>query len=185
MSNVIRFALALTLLSALSAFAFGQSAVTGAVSGTVSDPSGAVIPNAAVSLLSAGTNREETATTEAEGRFKFTNLQPGLYMLTVKAAGFSNYKQDQITVEVGRTTSIEAVLKLGGAEATVEIVAADASTDSSASSVRSSVSCWSVSCWSVILLNFLVQESAILVCCTGQVSLSTRRHRPTKTEHPP
>lgn len=114
---------ALLLLLALSTLALAQSAVTGAVGGTVSDPSGAVIPNATVTLTSADTNKEETATTGVEGRFRFTNLQPGTYTVLIKAAGFSGYKQERIIVEVGRTSTIDAALKVGGADASVDIVA--------------------------------------------------------------
>src|SRR5215510_11321224 len=104
--------------------AMAQSAVTGAIGGSVSDPNNAAIPNAKVTLKNLDTNREESATTDAEGRYRFTNLQPGSYHLTISATGFSEYKQDRIAVEVGRTINLDSTLKVGGTEATVEIVAA-------------------------------------------------------------
>ncbi len=113
----------LLLFVAMAAGAFAQSAVTGAVSGTVMDPSNAVIPNAAVTLVNSGTNKEEMATTEADGRFKFSNLQPGIYTLTIKTSGFADYRQEMITVEVGRTTTVDAGLKVGGAQAEISITA--------------------------------------------------------------
>ncbi len=100
-----------------------QSAVTGAIAGSVTDPNNATIANATVTLRSLGTNREETVTTGNEGRFRFTTLQPGIYNLTIKATGFTDYKQEQILVEVGRLTDIDATLKIAGAEATVEVIA--------------------------------------------------------------
>ncbi len=116
-----RLAVATLLIVVIGAFAFGQSAVTGAVAGSVKDPSNALVPNASVTLLSLGTNKEETATTGTDGRFRFTNLQPGLYSLAVKAAGFSEYKQEPLTVEVGRITTIDAALKVAGATSVVEV----------------------------------------------------------------
>jgi Carboxypeptidase regulatory-like domain len=104
--------------------AMAQSAVTGAIGGSVSDPNNAAIPNAKVTLKSLDTNKEENATTDAEGRYRFTNLQPGSYHLTITATGFAEYKQDRIQVEVGRTANIDSTLKLGSTEATVEVVAA-------------------------------------------------------------
>src|SRR5262245_34003691 len=113
----------LFLFLAVSTAALGQSAVTGAISGTVSDPSNAVVPNATVTLLNVGTNREETAATEGDGRFRFTNLQPGSYTLTIKTSGFADYKREQIIVEVGRTSAVEATLQVSGAQSEVSIVA--------------------------------------------------------------
>src|SRR5262245_65607413 len=104
--------------------AMAQSAVTGAIGGSVSDPNNAAIPNAKVTLKSLDTNREESATTDAEGRYRFTNLQPGSYHLKISATGFAEYKQDRLVVEVGRTVNVDSTMKVGGTEATVEIVAA-------------------------------------------------------------
>lgn len=100
-----------------------QSAVTGAISGTVTDPTNAVIPNASVVLRSQDTNKEETTVTNGVGIYRFTNLQPGSYAITVTASGFGEYKQERIIVEVGRTTNADASLKVGGAGETVNIVA--------------------------------------------------------------
>ena len=108
---------------ALSSTAFGQSAVSGAINGTVTDASNAVIPSATVTLLSLGTNREDTVTTESDGRFKFDNLQPGAYTLTVKLPGFTDYKQEQIPVEVGRTTTVNPTIQVGGAVSEVSVLA--------------------------------------------------------------
>jgi Carboxypeptidase regulatory-like domain len=103
--------------------AMAQSAVTGAIGGSVNDPNKAVVPNATVTIRSLDTNKTETATTNAEGLFRFTNLQTGRYELIITASGFAEYKQEQVVVEVGRLISIDATMKVGGTEATVEIVA--------------------------------------------------------------
>src|SRR5205807_1447637 len=123
MKNTLILCLLLSSAFILCTNAYPQSAVTGAISGTVSDPTKAVVPNAMVVLVSSATSKEETATTETAGRFRFTNLQPGLYTLTIKAAGFSDYKEDQVLVQVGRTTMIDAGLQVGGAQAEVSVVA--------------------------------------------------------------
>ena len=123
-----RFSFALILLACSLVLtvstAMAQSAVTGAIGGSVSDPNNAAIPNAKVTLKNLDNNREESATTDAEGRYRFTNLQPGSYHLTITATGFAEYKQDRLVVEVGRTVNVDSTMKVGGTEATVEIVAA-------------------------------------------------------------
>jgi hypothetical protein len=119
----IRLALATVLIVVTSVFAVAQSAVTGAVAGTVTDQSNAVIPNAAVALRNTGTNWEESTVTTAEGRFRFVNLQPGTYSLSVKATGFNEYRQETIAVEVGRIVTIDASMKVGGTANVVEISA--------------------------------------------------------------
>jgi hypothetical protein len=125
--NSVRFA-CLAILFAFTvacagSLALAQSAVTGAVGGGVADPNNAAVANATVTLRSADTNKTETATTGSDGRFRFTNLQPGVYVLTISATGFSEYKLDQVIVEVGRLSNIDAVLSVGAATSAVDIVA--------------------------------------------------------------
>src|SRR5262245_13834758 len=111
------------IVISLSAMAYSQSSVTGAISGMVADPSSAVIPSAMVTLLNVGTNKEEMVTSDEAGRFRFSNLQPGTYTLTIKTAGFADYKQEQIGVEVGRTSTVDVTLQLVGTQAEVNIIA--------------------------------------------------------------
>ncbi len=125
--NSVRFA-CLAILFAFTvacagSLALAQSAVTGAVGGAATDPNNAIVANATVTLRSTDTNKTETATTDSEGRFRFTNLQPGVYVLTITATGFSEYKLDTVIVEVGRLSNIDAVLSVGAATSVVEIVA--------------------------------------------------------------
>ncbi|MBS1786713.1 MAG: TonB-dependent receptor [Acidobacteria bacterium] len=121
--SLFALTLAVALLATMSAIGFGQSAVSGAISGTVTDPQNAVVPGATVTIRSLGTNKEETATTGSEGSFKFSNLQPGTYAVSVKATGFADFKVEQLIVEVGRASFVEATLKVAGAGETVQIVA--------------------------------------------------------------
>ena len=113
MSKFVKLSFVLSLIFGLSAIAFGQSTTTGAIGGVVSNPSDEVVPNASVLVKSAGTNKEDTATTDDQGRFKVQNLTPGFYSVTINSAGFSPYSQERVVVEVGRETTLNALLTIG------------------------------------------------------------------------
>src|SRR5688500_4500643 len=82
---------AFTVASAGS-MALAQSAVTGAVGGAATDPNNAAVANATVTLRSMDTNKTDSVTTDSDGRFRFTNLQPGAYAITTTATGFAEFK---------------------------------------------------------------------------------------------
>jgi outer membrane receptor protein involved in Fe transport len=113
---------AAVMLFALSAVAFGQTE-TGQIIGKVSDPNGAVVPGANVTVKSVETGAERTATTNDEGSYTVTNLQPGLYEISVQAANFARSTQ-RIQLSVGAKTSVETVLSVTEiAAGTVDVVA--------------------------------------------------------------
>ncbi len=116
----MQWAVACTLLAGGGA-AFGQSAVDGAIGGTVSDRSGAVIPNAKVVVRSNGTNAEQTLTADESGFFRAIHLQPGLYTLMVSAPGFDTFKSNNVTVTVGSLTDPHLALGVGSETTTVEV----------------------------------------------------------------
>ena len=103
-----RAASALALVALCVAFGGGrvaaQSTTNGAIGGFIKDPNGAVVANATVTVRNKETNREGTATTDDEGRFRVVELQPGNYVITVNASGFGAYTRDPVVVEVGRVT---------------------------------------------------------------------------------
>src|SRR5579862_2191957 len=106
------------LVLALIAFAFApsllaQSAGTGALTGTISDPSGAVVPNVTVTLTSSDTNQVRTATTGADGGYKFALLPPGTYRLRFGAAGFKTAEVSGVTVNVTETPVLDRALEVG------------------------------------------------------------------------
>lgn len=112
MSKFVKLAFVLSFILGLSAIAFGQSTVTGAIGGVVTNPNKEVVPNASVTVRNTGTSKEDSATTDDQGRFKVANLQPGTYTVTINGSGFSAYTQD-VTVEIGRETTINAGLSIG------------------------------------------------------------------------
>ncbi|HXG85555.1 MAG TPA: TonB-dependent receptor [Pyrinomonadaceae bacterium] len=102
---------------------FAQSTVTGGINGKVTDPQGAVLPNATVTVTNVGTNKTATDTTNDDGGYRFSNLQPGTYKISITAAGFANFLQERIIVEVGQVTSIDVPLGVAGQTAQVEVTA--------------------------------------------------------------
>jgi hypothetical protein len=122
MYKSLRFSLAALLLVLMSALAvMAQSTVTGAIEGVVMNPNKEVVPGASVTVRNIGTNNEETATSDGEGRFRVVNLQPGTYSVTVNSQGFSPFNQEKVVVEVGRVTSLEVPLSVTGVSGTVQV----------------------------------------------------------------
>src|SRR5438309_6586768 len=72
------------------------SSVTGSISGTVRDPSGAVIPSATVTALNTGTGISQSVETDAVGFYAFPVLPVGVYEITIKHAGFKEYRQTDL-----------------------------------------------------------------------------------------
>src|SRR4051812_48602341 len=102
------------LMLAMSLFgvtAYAQSTTDGAIGGTVTDQSGAVIPGATVKAINIGTNASATATADATGRYRIIQLRPGTYKLEVSSGNFTPYTAQGLIVEVGRVTTIE--VKMG------------------------------------------------------------------------
>lgn len=99
--------------------ASAQSTTDGAIGGTVTDQSGAVVPGAEVSAENLGTNIKASGTTDEVGRYQIIHLQPGFYSLEITSAGFAAFKALRVTVEVGRTTTIDAKLNVKAASETV------------------------------------------------------------------
>ncbi|HEY5162710.1 MAG TPA: TonB-dependent receptor, partial [Terriglobales bacterium] len=115
------FAILLCVLLAVS-IAAAQTSTTGQIAGTVKDPTGAVVPNAKLTLVSAAGGQQE-ATADAEGRFRFPLLVPGEYTLTAEAAGFRTATYQAIKVNVTETAQISVPLALQSATETVTISA--------------------------------------------------------------
>lgn len=96
---------------------------TADIVGTVSDASGAALPNATVTLKSLATNQSRVATTDASGNYIFTLLQPGHYSITVSSAGFKASNVADLGVEAGDRARSDLKLQLGDVNETVNVEA--------------------------------------------------------------
>jgi len=101
------------LLLACAAPSSAQTAETGALTGTVTDPSGAVISGASITLTSTATGQTRTTTTDANGSYKFSFLQPGTYAVTFSASGFKTAQVPSVTVNVTETPVLNRSLEVG------------------------------------------------------------------------
>ncbi len=106
---------ALLMISAV----YGQQE-TGTITGTVTDPTGAIVPNAKVSVKNVATNAVRNATTNSNGQYTITNLQPADYTLIVEAPGFTNF-QRTTNVAVGSRVGQDVQLSIGQTGTTVEV----------------------------------------------------------------
>lgn len=98
----------------------GQTIVTGALTGVVSDPSGAVVSGANVSLTEVATRDTLNTITGTAGAYQFPLLKPGDYSLTVEHAGFQKSVQ-VVTILLGRSSTADVTLHLGSTGSTVEV----------------------------------------------------------------
>jgi hypothetical protein len=102
-----------TRLSAQSTF--------GALVGTATDPTGAVIPNAIVTATHLATNTSRSVSTDASGNYELPNLLPGAYDVSVKAPGFEGFVQRNVPLDPRATVRVDALLQVGTTQTTVEV----------------------------------------------------------------
>src|ERR1700751_4165378 len=100
-----------------AAWVFSQGN-TGRLEGTVLDPSGGIVPNAAVTLTSQATGQKYTATTDAAGNFAVAALPGGSYQISVQVTGFKTYQQN-VTIDPGAVANARITLETGEVTQTV------------------------------------------------------------------
>jgi hypothetical protein len=119
----VKWALVLLLVVCVggSVPAWAQSTSTGTVAGSVTDPTGALVAGAAVTLTDIATNTPHTTTTNASGRYIYVDVNPGIYSIAVSKAGFATTKTDNQEVKVGASLTLNLSLQVGGTNVVVEV----------------------------------------------------------------
>lgn len=93
----------------------------GSISGMVSDPSGAIVPGAQITLLNQATGYTQHTVTSTAGLYNFISLNPGVYQVTASQKGFASVAQDKVTVSVDQVTEVNLTLRIGAATETVTV----------------------------------------------------------------
>jgi hypothetical protein len=110
-----------TLGGVLSSVAGG----TTGLEGIVRDQSGAVIPNAKLTITNMANGASETTRADSEGHYRFENLQPGNSALTVESPGFQRLAMNNVHLSIGRIIEIHPTLRVASVTQTVEVTAAE------------------------------------------------------------
>ncbi len=121
-SKVFLLTLCLTLCLALATTALGQ-AVYGSIIGTVTDSSGAAVPNATVTITNTGTNVSVTTKTNESGYYAQTRLIPGAYRVKVEASNFKAAVFESVVVNVDTASAVNATLQAGQVTEQITITA--------------------------------------------------------------
>ena len=101
------------LALAVPCLTMAQSASTAALTGTVMDPTGAIIPNTTVTVTSVATNQVRSVTTGADGSYRVPLLEPGIYRVRFGAVGFKTAEVTSVTLTVTETVALDRVMEVG------------------------------------------------------------------------
>lgn len=115
--------LCIALLVFLAGALHAQVAGTGNIQGAVTDATGAVIPNAAVTLTEEATHVQHNAHSDASGFYTFPNIDIGTYTVSIAAPGFRTYNKTHNVLEVGSNISVNVQMTVGGSEQSVNVEA--------------------------------------------------------------
>ncbi|HWQ34645.1 MAG TPA: TonB-dependent receptor [Blastocatellia bacterium] len=121
-NSVIRAVMAVLFTLLICPAILQAQTETGQIIGKVTDPAGALVTGATVTVKSVDTGAIRTATTNEQGQYTITNLQPGLYDVTVQASGFAP-KTQRVQVTVGSQVSLDTTLTVQAESATIDVVA--------------------------------------------------------------
>lgn len=118
--RVFVFLVAAVFILGCSGVAWSQT-VQGVITGVVTDPSGAVVPNATVTITNAGTNISQSTTTGSDGSYRFPLVPPGTYTLEVKAGSFATVRATGLVVQASQTVPYNVKLELAKAQQVIEV----------------------------------------------------------------
>ena len=117
-------ALAVPVMFVLTSVSLHAQADTGSIQGTIKDPSGAVIPNAKVTLTNEGTNLALTVTAGGDGGYIFSAVKIGIYSVSAEIQGFAKAIQPHITLNIQQQLVVDLTLKPGMVTQTIEVTGA-------------------------------------------------------------
>jgi hypothetical protein len=173
-SSFVHIFLCTSMLVLSSGAAAWAQAGRGTINGTVTDPSGAVVPGAKVTALSHATGIEQSTVTTRGGLYSFVSLNPGSYEVTATHKGFESVAEDNVAVSVDQVSTINIALRVGSVSDTVTVSASLDLLDTSNSTVGQLISAETID--RVPLLNRnvydLVQLSAGVAPANGSPNSS-------------
>lgn len=119
--RVVVFALMALIPGLIAGVAFAQVAITGKITGVVSDPSGGAVPNATVTVKSTALMSARTTNTGADGSYLFDLLPPGTYEVTVTGSGFKGFTETGVVLSAGFTATVNSQLQVGQVNEVVRV----------------------------------------------------------------
>ena len=141
MKTCVRVLMVAGLLAGAASVAFGQGVNTKAtLTGTVQDPSGALVPGATVVIKNIATGVTNETVSNGSGTFAVAALDAGTYEATVSLEGFKTFKIDKIVLTPGDTANVIAKLEVGTAEETITVSSRTELIDTSSTTVSSTIS---------------------------------------------
>ena len=123
-----RIVFAVLLVLSLGVASWGQT-FRGAINGTVTDPSGALVASAQVTATEKATGVTHATVSTSGGEFSFQDLNAGVYTISVASKGFEKLNVDNVTVTAGQVYTVTAKLTLGQESTTVDVAAAELQVD--------------------------------------------------------
>ena len=131
MKQILRF---MMLVLCLPAVVWAQTP-TGGIDGTITDPSGGVIPGATVTVTELATSRAINLATNEAGRYSVRNLLPGKYNIRIEAPGFAAKVVENVSVSSGQVVNGDQTLQIGGTQQVVQVAAAAVAVDTTRQTV--------------------------------------------------
>lgn len=113
----------ITIITVCVSLAARAQSTYGSVAGSVTDPTGAAVSGAQVTLVNLGTSEKRTQSTGSDGLYLFVNLFPGRYSITIEKQGFRRYSRPEVVVQVNQSAHIDAIMQVGELNQVVEVTA--------------------------------------------------------------
>ncbi|MBB5055613.1 hypothetical protein HDF16_000282 [Granulicella aggregans] len=162
----------LLVLSVIPAF---SQAGRGGINGTITDPSGAVVGGAAVTLLNSANGATQRTRTTAAGLYTFVSLNPGQYKVTASKDGFESVAQENVTVTVDQVSTVNVALRVGSASDVVNVTETSDLAETSNSTVGQLITAETIDRVPLLTRNVfdLIQLSAGVTAANGSNNSSS------------